>query len=438
MTQANENSSLHIILFISVAVVAAAALGWLFLGMDEEQPEAVSDTPVTVPGTTTAQPETDTTPAVDTEEPVDAVADGIEADLRKAQIAAAADILIEPMEQSAVFYYGRVLEADPSHPVATAELTTVLNQISVTANNHLEAGEYSEAYRIANAVAAVRPDHPMVEEVQHTLDTRATNILEDAMRLAQEGDFDSAFSAVDVAAALPGQSTDYFAAVRGTIGDLQASQQREETERQEQLEVVQRDLEQAVDDWKQKTRAAINAGMLISPAGNSARDFFAERTEVDEHQAEIRADLIDAITAQAQDDIDRQRLADAETLVQAATELGADSTVTNGLLQTIEDTHIAIESTRLIAVNNFRRITNAPARYPRRAANRGISGWVEVEFTVTTDGETVDIEITNASPENVFDDAVIEAVQQWTFEPREFRGQIIAQRTVARLVFELE
>ena len=65
-------------------------------------------------------------------------------------------------------------------------------------------------------------------------------------------------------------------------------------------------------------------------------------------------------------------------------------------------------------------------------------GWVDVVFTVTTTGHTSDIEIVGAEPANIFDSSVIEAVEEWTFEPRQYKGQPINQRTAARLVFNLE
>ena len=86
----------------------------------------------------------------------------------------------------------------------------------------------------------------------------------------------------------------------------------------------------------------------------------------------------------------------------------------------------------LVAVNR------PPAAYPRRAEERGISGWVDVEFTVDTDGATKDVRVTGADPDSVFDESAVEAVSTWTFEPREFRGRVIEQAASARLTFRFE
>lgn len=427
MKQANENSSLYIMLFLCVTIVVGAALGWFLLDTDADVEEQAA--------VATPEPEL---PAKDVEAGPSEQAVDIDANLRKARIAAAADMLIEPAGQSALFYYSQVIELDSNHAVATAELSTVLSRLAATVGDHLAAEEYAEAYNVAELVSAVRPDHPLVEEVRHTLDTRAAEILEEAMQLARDGDHDGAFAAVDVAAVLPGQDAEYFAAVRATITTMQESQQQAQAEEIRKIEDQRRDFEMAAEAWMQRTRAAINAGRLITPAGSSARDFYAERTLADEYQAEVHAELLEAIATKTRTEIDNDRLEDAQTLIDAAVDMGMAEATAADLRASLEQAHIDAESSRLIPVNELVYTKNVAARYPRTALNRGVSGWVEVIFTVTPSGETTDIEISNAEPEQVFNKAVIDAVSQWEFEPRMFRGQSINQRTVARLVFELQ
>ncbi len=45
--------------------------------------------------------------------------------------------------------------------------------------------------------------------------------------------------------------------------------------------------------------------------------------------------------------------------------------------------------------------------YPDAARKRGIEGWVELAFTVQTNGSVDQVEVRNASPAEVFDDAAI-------------------------------
>lgn len=58
-----------------------------------------------------------------------------------------------------------------------------------------------------------------------------------------------------------------------------------------------------------------------------------------------------------------------------------------------------------------------PPAYPRRAANRGISGWAIMEYTVRRDGSTADIRVIDAGPKGYFEKASINAVERWKFKP---------------------
>lgn len=57
--------------------------------------------------------------------------------------------------------------------------------------------------------------------------------------------------------------------------------------------------------------------------------------------------------------------------------------------------------------------------YPPRAQRRGMEGFVEVAFTIRRDGsvDSSSIQVTNAQPRRVFDDAARDAIAKWQFEP---------------------
>jgi len=65
-------------------------------------------------------------------------------------------------------------------------------------------------------------------------------------------------------------------------------------------------------------------------------------------------------------------------------------------------------------------------QFPRSARRRGLSGFVDVGFSVYPDGSTGAIEILNSEPGDVFDSNVEYAVSKWRFAPRddEFRAQV--------------
>jgi protein TonB len=64
-----------------------------------------------------------------------------------------------------------------------------------------------------------------------------------------------------------------------------------------------------------------------------------------------------------------------------------------------------------------------------------MSGWVELEFTVRTDGSTSDIVVTNSSPRKTFDAAAVSAVGQWRYKPVMRDGKAVDQRASIRIRF---
>lgn len=72
---------------------------------------------------------------------------------------------------------------------------------------------------------------------------------------------------------------------------------------------------------------------------------------------------------------------------------------------------------------------------PEVAISQGLSGWVNVAFTVTPEGETEDVEVADSSPREVFDRAAIASVTQWQFEPPVSDGEPVSQRTMVRIRF---
>nr|WP_317933393.1 energy transducer TonB [Halioxenophilus sp. WMMB6] len=63
--------------------------------------------------------------------------------------------------------------------------------------------------------------------------------------------------------------------------------------------------------------------------------------------------------------------------------------------------------------------------YPRRALQRGIEGYVIVEFTVTKSGSVRDPVVVEADPPNIFDSAAISAALKFKYKPRVVDGEPI-------------
>jgi len=83
-------------------------------------------------------------------------------------------------------------------------------------------------------------------------------------------------------------------------------------------------------------------------------------------------------------------------------------------------------------------VDRAPPAFPARARALGQSGVVTVSFVVDLDGSTQDVHVVEAEPPGVFDDAAIEAVRGWRFNPGQLEGAPVAVRVRQTLRFELQ
>jgi protein TonB len=86
----------------------------------------------------------------------------------------------------------------------------------------------------------------------------------------------------------------------------------------------------------------------------------------------------------------------------------------------------------------FLPIVRVAAVYPRRALQRGIEGYVDVEFTVSKLGSVTNPVVTQASPAGIFDQAALDATLKYKYKPRVVNGQPMEVSGVeVRVKFEL-
>lgn len=77
--------------------------------------------------------------------------------------------------------------------------------------------------------------------------------------------------------------------------------------------------------------------------------------------------------------------------------------------------------------------------YPQRAAQRGIEGWVEMEFTITAAGTVKNPVVTAYEPSSVFNRAALKAIRKWKYNPKIEDGKAVERSGVrVRLAFQLD
>jgi TonB family protein len=196
-----------------------------------------------------------------------------------------------------------------------------------------------------------------------------------------------------------------------------------------------------IDAMVSDVRQRITEGKLIDPPGDSARDMLVNlrtaapnRPEVDELARTLSTRLLD-VSRQAMNakafERSGQLLAAAKDVGQRFN--GAAISQAEADLTAARDATAA--QTNIVSAASLKRVRMVSPTYPDAARKRGVEGWVELAFTVQTNGTVDNVEIRNASPAEVFDDAAMRAVRQWRFEPVVRNGEKVEQRAMVRLKF---
>ena len=190
----------------------------------------------------------------------------------------------------------------------------------------------------------------------------------------------------------------------------------------------------------------IAQGRLLEPKGDSAQHY-VDMLRATEPQFEGLADtsaifaaraMAEARTALNANNPDR-----AENFARAAASAGAPAADVADLNTKIMAQRVARSAPpkpaepAVLPENELRRTAFMAPAYPTRARERGTEGWVDLEFTVATDGTTREAVVRASEPAGTFDRAALDAVKRWRYEPRVVGGNVVEQRVETRLRFRL-
>ncbi|MFN2168052.1 MAG: energy transducer TonB [Anaerolineae bacterium] len=79
----------------------------------------------------------------------------------------------------------------------------------------------------------------------------------------------------------------------------------------------------------------------------------------------------------------------------------------------------------------------APMVYPPRARAKGIEGYVVFSLLIGITGEIEQAKIVESYPEGIFDEAAVQGINQWRFEPAMYQGQAVRAWAKQRIRFDL-
>jgi TonB family protein len=190
----------------------------------------------------------------------------------------------------------------------------------------------------------------------------------------------------------------------------------------------------------------IAQGHLIEPMADSARhylDLLRASDPAYQGLPETNALLAAKTLAEARRLADAGNVNGADAMLKAAAESGAQATDLAAVSDQIQIARAAIPPPKppapvVLPENEMHRTFFVNPVYPARALERGTTGWVDIEFTVSRDGSTKDASVRGSEPMGVFDRAALESVARWRYEPRVVNGVVVDQRVAARVRFELK
>jgi TonB family protein len=400
-----------LLLWIAGGAIAAVGAAWLAITQPWQGGEELSQTPMLAlaPASSAA-----TSPALTA--PAEAVAGDAAAEpasaldnpLRMAQLAYDAGMLVEPDEYSAWTLFSRVLKDDPDSAAAHEGLTKVADDLVRRGETALDQGRFDDARATVERIRATLPQHEGAKALAGKIWPEVT-------------------AAAPTAPALPLPMPDVPRVARVETAPAAAPAQRPKVD--------------PVVEANAAFEKALAEGRLLTPADQSAKHYVGvlnglavdhelskgARTSLSLEFLSRAAQSIEALDPEAAG----IWIDEAEALLGAADEgiRKARSALTEQL--------IAMETAKPVPASALKIATYVAPVFPQRATDRNLEGWVDIEFTVGTDGRTRNVVVTDASHETIFRREATEAVEKWLFEPRIFMGRAIEQTSYTRIRFVL-
>jgi protein TonB len=98
----------------------------------------------------------------------------------------------------------------------------------------------------------------------------------------------------------------------------------------------------------------------------------------------------------------------------------------------------AQQATSFVNASSLTRTRYVAPQFPDMARARGIDGWVDVEFVVGSDGAVGDVSVVGAQPVGIFEQAALDAVRHWRYQPVLRNGQAVSEHARVRLRFTVQ
>lgn len=419
----SNTTAIVVSLVVLLSIAAGGALWW----QSREQPAAVTPPPRAV-GSLTQEEQ---------------IADF----LARGEMALATDRLVDPRGNNAVEYYRGVLALQPDNVGAHTGLERVAMKLEARV---LEALQARDPARGATALAALQhavPEYARLDELRAELLTLSRSSRSPISAAPPPEPVKRPPARTPAPAPTPAaRSTTPQAAPPTTqlntpIPEVQAPVPRAAAPAAATAAAAAAASDPSASELDNVVRLR-GRGVLLEPPGNNAYDQLLALRAKYPYSIGVRTEQQQLASAF----LERTRTAlaagDAETAHAFLSRV--DTLVPNmAATKSLQTQLAALQQQRafnsqIVQAKTLKRVREVPPVYPRDAERQNISGWVDVEFTVAPDGSTQDLVVRGAEPQRMFDQAAIDAVKRWRFEPIKRDGAAVAQRAAVRIRFELK
>jgi TonB family protein len=447
----------------SAVVIAGVLAAWVFVKQDAAVPDAMLDREAQVAA------------------PTGNIERGRRASnslLEQAEIAFAAGRIIEPEFDNALSYYRSLLETEPDNKDAAQGVDRVIAYLENQAEGAIFQNDWDAARAYVAVILNVRADDTHAQDLR----TRANHLeriqlltakaldqfsrgnlvgpkddnAADSYRAILALDADNSIAAQGIrsivqrlvanaqSAAFAGEQdkAQKFATAARAIdpraaGLAEIEKLPKQTKRTGDERVAQNDLVAASE--------ALQSDRLMPPASPNAFDLFNAVLARDPSSAAAQRGLAlvrDALLDRTGSLIAGGSLDQAGTLLVQAKVAGADPLQVAQLQQELAYRTRLKDARdgrfdRMYAVSELTIKKQVAPAYPRGAQSKGMQGWVEVEFTVTEEGDVRDAKARSSSA-SIFEGTAISAINRWRFAPVVEDGRPVPVRGVVKFTFRGE
>ncbi len=181
-------------------------------------------------------------------------------------------------------------------------------------------------------------------------------------------------------------------------------------------------------------------GKITEPDNDSALYYVNQLRATDPTNAGL-ARISSAVQApildQARAALDANQTAKAESLLQMAAGLGASPDLA-ALNQRLSQMKTAAAGPPLVTEASLTKVRGIELEYPEDALRKAIEGWVDLSFQVTLDGKVTQVSVLDSSPPKVFDSAASRALSRVRYKPVLQNGKPVVVNAKVRIAFHLQ